>query len=40
VYREVPECPDIPPGDVRIAVSQRLGERAGDLAQRKYSEVR
>jgi hypothetical protein len=35
VYREVTECPDMPPGNVRMAVSQRLRERAGDLAQRE-----
>jgi hypothetical protein len=27
----------VSPGDVRIAVSQRLGERAGDLAQQEQS---
>jgi hypothetical protein len=29
------ECPDMPPGDVRIPVSQRIGERASDLAQQE-----
>jgi hypothetical protein len=34
---EVAECPDMPPGDVRVAVSQRLGEAASDLPKQEQS---
>ena len=35
MHRNVTECPDMPPGNVRIPISQRIRERTNDLAQQK-----